>query len=602
MPFLPTFEPDANQPLDVAAARESLALRARQSIHSVRTVAIAAVLTAAGFSLVSPVWRLVAWALPVIVMAYVNARVCERVLEGVETASVAELGARQRTLLVMTLINQTLMGSTVWWVSWDNVGAATVATTLQLIYLGGALINASTHPPTFLAGAWINLGMAALYWATHSAVGIPLAFALLGVGLVLTKFARQVAADFRDSLRMRFENRELLAQLAEEKKAAEEANAAKSRFLAAASHDLRQPLHALLVFSSLLGRNAKDPSALIGPIREAAAALDKLFNGLLDISKLETGSVVPQFQAVNVQVAAQELVREYSAACAERGIAIRVEGETAWALSDPFLLERILRNLIDNAVKYTAEGEIVVNIGQGPSVVEVAVRDTGVGIDPAMRDSIFEEYFQLDNPSRDPARGTGLGLAIVRRLSELLAVPVQVDSQPGRGSVFSLQLPKAPLLALADGGVAPVDPSAPPVQGARVWLVEDNDLVRTATSQALQVWGCVVQAWPGMPQAHEWRDAAAPDALIVDFRLSHGATGLDVIRALRQRWPSLPVAIMTGDPQIERSRFDDLERVTLMQKPVMPEVLVKWLAGARSADAHAVARGDVDGLGAALHA
>jgi CheY-like chemotaxis protein len=382
---------------------------------------------------------------------------------------------------------------------------------------------------------------------------------------------------------MRFENGELLERLAREKKIAEEANAAKSRFLAAASHDLRQPLHALLVFSSLLVRNQSEASPLVAHIRDAAASLDKLFSGLLDISKLETGSVVPQFQAINVLAVAEELVREYSADCAAKRISIGTHGEAAWVLSDPFLLERVLRNLIDNAVKYTEQGEVTVEIEKGPSIVEIRVRDTGIGIAPAMSKQIFEEYFQLDNSSRDPSRGAGLGLAIVRRLAELLKASIDVESAVGKGSTFRLRLPKAPIFSSSSGGISAVEHELSLVDGVRVWLVEDHDLVRNATRQALEAWGCDVQTWSAPPAPGDVHaQTLRPDALVTDYRLANGRTGLDVIRQLRGHWPDLPVAVITGDPSIERKGLEDLGHVTVMQKPVLPDVLAKWLVSVRT--------------------
>ena len=594
------FELDGNRPVEMEVARESLSLRAHQSIHSLRTVVLGTALAGAGFALVTPVPHILAWAIPIMLMAVVNAKVCERVLQGLPEAGAGDLVRRQKQLWWMTAINQLLVGTTVWWVGASNdTGAATVATALQLIYIGGALVNASTHPPTFVAGAWINLGIAASYWASHSAVGIPLSFSLLGLGLLLTHFSAQIAVDFAASIDMRFENRNLVIKLEEEKRAAEEANAAKSRFLAAASHDLRQPLHALLVFSSLLGRNPKDPAALIGPIREAASALDKLFNGLLDISKLETGSVVAQLEPVNVTSLAQELAREYSATCVPGAVTISAHGDAAWALTDPFLFERILRNLVDNAVKFTQRGEIRLEVDQDGQGIVVRVRDTGTGIPAAMREHIFEEYFQLANPARDPARGTGLGLAIVRRLSRLLESPVQLESEPGKGSVFSLRLARAPVfLQVAKGDGLPLE-MEPSVQGRTVWLVEDNHLVRAATTQALEAWGCNVRTWPGMP-ADDAIDAAPapPDALIADYRLGDGLNGMDVVRRVRLRWPDVRVAVMTGDLAIASDH--GLKNLTLMKKPVLPQALVRWLAGAPSTDAHAVPGGNINGFGAGL--
>lgn len=584
MALLPSFPVDADQPLVVEMARESLRVRARQSVQSRTTVMVAAVIAMAAFGAIVPAWRLVAWALPVVLLAQLNAVISARVLRELDQASAAQLAREQTVLWWMTVGNQTAMGLTVWWIGYANTGAAaTIATTLQLIYVGGALVNASTHPPTFIAGAWINLLLAASYWLTQTHLGWPLAFALAMMGLIVSRSCRQSAAAFEESLRMRFENADLVKRLAHEKSVAEEANAAKSRFLAAASHDLRQPLHALLVFSTLLHKNQTPQTAeLVAHIRSAASSLDKLFAGLLDLSKLETGGVVPQLQAVHVNGIAQELCAEYEEACRHKGISIACSGASQWVLSDPFLLERVLRNLIDNAVKYTRSGGVVVDIAQGPSQAIVEVRDTGAGIAPELQPRIFEEYFQIGNRARDLGKGSGLGLAIVKRLCALLDARLDLTSQPGVGTCFRLELQSAPILDAAGGAAAPTedDPMAQsaPLQGLSIWLVEDNELVQLATRRALEDLGCTVHAWSALPT--DTGSAPAPDALVADYRLDGDSTGLQVARALRQTWPNLPVAIVTGDPAIDRAALEEMGNTVVLQKPVIPAVLGSWLHAA----------------------
>jgi len=584
MAWLPSFPVDADQPLVVEMARESLRVRARQSVQSRTTVMVAAVIAMVAFGAIVPAWRLAGWALPVVLLAQLNAMLCARVLRELDQASAAQLAREQTLLWWMTLANQVAMGLTVWWIGYANTGAAaTIATTLQLIYLGGALVNASTHPPTFIAGAWINLLLAASFWLTQTQLGWPLAFALAMMGLIMSRSCRQSAAAFEESLRMRFENADLVKRLAHEKNAAEEANAAKSRFLAAASHDLRQPLHALLVFSTLLHKTQTPQTAeLVTHIRSAASSLDKLFAGLLDLSKLETGGVVPQLQAVHVNGIAQELCAEYEEACRHKGIGIACSGASQWVLSDPFLLERVLRNLIDNAVKYTRAGGVTVEISQGPSQAIVEVRDTGEGIAPELQPRIFEEYFQVGNRSRDLAKGSGLGLAIVKRLCALLDARIGLQSQPGAGSCFRLELQSAPILDAAGGAAAPTedDPMAQqaPLQGLVIWLVEDNELVQIATRRALEDLGCAVHAWSAMPR--DTASAPSPDALVADYRLDGDTTGLQVARELRRTWPQLPVAIVTGDPAIDRAALEEMGNTVVLQKPVIPAVLGSWLYAA----------------------
>lgn len=584
MLLFPAFPVGDDQPLTVETARESLRMRARQSIHSRTTVMVAAVIAMAAFGAIVPAWRLAGWALPVVLLAQLNAVLCARLLRGLDQATPAELARHQTVLWWMTIANQVAMGLTVWWIGYANTGAlATIATTLQLIYLGGALVNASTHPPTFIPGAWINLLLAASYWLTQTELGWPLAFALAFMGLIMSRSCRQSAAAFGESLRMRFENADLVKRLAQEKKVAEEANAAKSRFLAAASHDLRQPLHALLVFSTLLHKTQTPQTAeLVAHIRSAAGSLDKLFAGLLDLSKLETGGVVPQLQAVHVNGIAQELCAEYEEACRNKGISIACSGSPQWVLSDPFLLERVLRNLIDNAVKYTRAGGVEVHIEQGASQTLVEVRDTGEGIAPDLQPRIFEEYFQVGNRARDLSKGSGLGLAIVKRLCHLLDTRLELASQPGQGTTFRLLLQQAPIYDAAGAGAAPTedDPMAQPapLQGLCIWLVEDNELVQLATRRALEDLGASVHAWAHMPPVDG--PAPRPDALVADYRLDGDSTGLQVARVLRLTWPQLPVAIVTGDPAIDRAALEEMGNTVVLQKPVIPTVLGSWLHAA----------------------
>jgi len=582
-PF-PQFAVDADQPLRVEMARESLRVRARQSVHSRTTVIVAAVVAMAAFASIVPTWRLLAWALPVALLAQANAVVCARILRELDAASPGRMARHQTVLWWTTVFNQVAMGLSVWWIGYENTSTvATIATTLQLIYLGGALVNASTHPPTFISGAWINLLLAASFWLTQSQLGWPLAFSLAMMGLIMSRSCRQSAAAFEESLHMRFENADLLKRLAEEKKVAEEANAAKSRFLAAASHDLRQPLHALLVFSTLLHKTQTPQTAeLVTHIRSAASSLDKLFAGLLDLSKLETGGVVPQLQAVHVNGIARELCAEYEEACRHKGITLTCTGDSQWVLSDPFLLERVLRNLIDNAVKYTRSGGVTVEITQGASQAIVEVRDTGEGIAPELQPRIFEEYFQVGNRSRDLAKGSGLGLAIVKRLCALLDARLELKSQPGVGTCFRVELQSAPILDAAGGAAAPAedDPmsQSAPLQGLTIWLVEDNELVQIATRRALEELGCTVYAWFALPA--DTASAPAPDALVADYRLDGDSTGLQVARALRRTWPQLPVAIVTGDPAIDRAALEEMGNTVVLQKPVIPAVLGSWLHAA----------------------
>ena len=579
MRLVPPFIVPVNHDLGDALARESLRIRGQQS-RQVRVPLLLAIAAATvSFVLAGvPLWRVLAWAVPVAAMAVLNAQFAPAALRDAKEGDAAALSRRQDLLWWKTVVNQALMALMVWWVGYgQDLTLAAVATALQLIFIGGSLVNASTHPPSVIAGAWANLAITASFWLLQTRYGLPMAFALAGMGLVIAKASERSAESFRDTLRMRFENADLLKKLAHEKQLAEEANAAKSRFLAAASHDLRQPLHALLVFSTLLHKTGTPQTAeLVEHIRSAATSLDKLFAGLLDLSKLETGGIAAQLQAVNVTAILGELVREYRPSCEAKGIAIDFEGPVQWVLSDPFLLERVVRNLVDNAVKYTERGRVAVRVVEGNSQCTVEIADSGPGIAPELHARIFEEYWQADNPGRDLAKGSGLGLAIVKRLCNLMDTPLRMDSQVGHGSRFTLTLQQAPIDDAV--GAGPADAAGTPrssLAGCVVWVIEDNELVRLATRNALMEMGCTVHDWqdlpPGLPASGE------PDAVIADYRLSAELNGLQVAARLRDAWPELPIAIMTGDPGISQESLASVPGVVLLRKPVLPALLERWL-------------------------
>lgn len=224
---------------------------------------------------------------------------------------------------------------------------------------------------------------------------------------------------------------------------AERANAAKSQFLAAASHDLRQPAQSLmLLIETLTGLVAVQPAAkVVAQMAIAAETQKSLLDGLLDISRLDACLIQPQIEECELGPMIERLAEEYRPRAMCKGLTLRVVPTRAWVRTDLVLLERILRNLVDNALKYTETGKILLGCRHGVGRLRFEIRDTGIGIPPDQIDRVFDEFYQINNPARDRAKGLGLGLAIVRRLAQLLGITVELDSRPGRGSCFALNLP-----------------------------------------------------------------------------------------------------------------------------------------------------------------
>jgi signal transduction histidine kinase/CheY-like chemotaxis protein len=403
--------------------------------------------------------------------------------------------------------------------------------------------------------------------------------------LILVFFVRDNESLVRESFAIRYENERLLEALERERQAvllardrAEEANRAKSRFLAAASHDLRQPLHALSLFSATLKLRETDGTAgeIAGHIDQALASLSSLVDSLLDISRLDAGAVRPDLQRVSVKALIERIEADYRPVAEQKGLVFRVAPVDVQVQTDPVLLERVVRNLVDNAFKYTAAGSVSLDAERDAHRVRIAVRDTGPGIPKSERERIFEEFYQAGNPERDRAKGLGLGLAIVRRLGRLLDLELQMETHVGRGSTFALTLPRAP-----EAGAQPRLPRAPAAEnaetlaGAKVLVIDDELSVRVGMRALLESWGCRVAACSGLAEAQQLLDdyALEVDVIVADFRLPRHENGIETVRSLRARLGAVPAMMVSGDTAPERLREAQASGLPFLHKPVPAEKL-----------------------------
>lgn len=357
------------------------------------------------------------------------------------------------------------------------------------------------------------------------------------------------------------------------KEEAERANLAKSRFLAAASHDLRQPMHALGLFIAELQEQTHAPPTrrLVRQIAASAEAMENLLDSLLDISRLDAGVLQPNLQAFALQPMLDRIASGYRPMAEERGLVLKLHPTRRWAHTDPVLLERILVNLVSNAIRYTPKGAILLGVREAVGSVRIEVRDSGIGIAPEAQNIIFQEFVQLANPERARNKGLGLGLAIVRRLTDLLKLPLTLRSTPGAGSTFSITVPTAQpertLLALDS------DRAAGDLGGLLVAVVDDDPLALSGLQSLLQSWQCEVVA--ATDQASLLADleeqGREPDLLISDYRLEGGHNGADLVYALRQRFgPSLPAVLISGDTGSATLRHAQEAGLVILHKPVRP--------------------------------
>ena len=433
------------------------------------------------------------------------------------------------------------------------------------------------------AAATVSLMIVAYELAARHFADLPIAvlghnlFFLGGAASIGMVIGYAMERYIREDFLLQYRNAALLRELREQKEVAEHANVAKSRFLAAASHDLRQPIHALGLFVAALREQALDRAQreLVGRIDASVQAMESLFDALLDISKLDAGVLAPNLQTFPLASLLAKVDNDYAPVANAKGLRFRIRPSSAWVRSDPALLERMLRNLVANAVRYTQRGGIVVGIRRRGASVAIEVCDTGPGIPAERQTEIFQEFCQLDNPERDRAKGLGLGLAIVDRLGRLVQHPVRLASRLGRGSRFTIEVPYA--ASVPPARESQVDePAADALVGGFVVVIDDEAAIRDGLRILLGGWGChVLTAASGADAQRQLGEAERyPDVILSDYRLRDGETGAEAIRRIEECLVQpVPGVLITGDTAPDRLREAQASGYRLLHKPVAPEKL-----------------------------
>jgi signal transduction histidine kinase/CheY-like chemotaxis protein len=443
-----------------------------------------------------------------------------------------------------------------------------------------SVFSTSWWPMTQYANAFPSVGLTIAGLAAQATPAhIGLAAGLAVYLLILVQITRQAHEAARETIALRFENFDLIEQLRHEKQLAENADLAKSKFLAAASHDLRQPLHALGLFIAALNESVRRPEArsLIININRCVAALESLFNALLDISKLDAGVVYPQVRNVSLSMVFEQLVAEYAPQAESKGLGWHAPNTAPMVLTDPVLLERILRNLIGNAIRYTTRGEVRLACSTVGTEVCLEVSDTGIGIPEQHQHEVFREFVQLHNPERDRTKGLGLGLAIVQRTAHLLGHRLEMHSTPNVGTTFRLFLPAGDPTAANNDRSAEPQLVAPEGRERLVLVIDDEMDVRLAMTTLLKDWGYAVAVSASAEEALGTLKQA-PDAIIADYRLRERRTGVEAIAAVQMHFgAAIPALLVTGDTSIERIRQAKDSGFSFLHKPVAPAKLRSFL-------------------------
>ena len=453
----------------------------------------------------------------------------------------------------------------------------------------GSVFVTSFWPRSEYAFAIPSVGLTALGLALQgSEGGVGMAIGLVFFLGILYGIMGQAHGMTMETIRLQFEKTALAESLQQQKEVAEQASLAKTHFLAAASHDLRQPLHALGLFVTAMRQrlwgSAHEP--LADRIASSVAALEGLLNALLDVSRLDAGVMQPQRSSVVLHDLLGRLGAEFAPLAQAKGLAWRSEGPEAMVDSDPALLETMLRNLLSNAVRYTPAGEVSLQWRSSGGQTVVRVQDTGVGIPPEHHRTVFREFFQLHNPERDRSKGLGLGLAVVERLGILLDHPLTLFSAPGRGTTFELALPaleaESTLATTATEGTADAI-------GLRVLVIDDEAGVRDAMALLLGDWGYRVTLASSVGEALSLL-REAPQAIVADYRLRDERTGAEAIAQVRETWgANIPALIVTGDTAPDRLREASASGHPVLHKPVAAARLRAFLRHAVHAPQHGLA-------------
>lgn len=442
--------------------------------------------------------------------------------------------------------------------------------------VAGAIANVGVSGKAYLALTLLALlPHSLLFLATGGRVPVAESLLLLGfVGTVLIHaraYRRQVLA----AILLRLENQDLVAEKARQTAIAEQASLAKSRFLSAASHDLRQPVHALGLFVHRLQQEPLSPlqRELTGHIETAAAATQELLNGLMDISRLDSHTQNVERRVFPLRPLLERLSHEFQAKAGTKGLSLRLRASALWVDSDAVLLERILANFLSNALRYTAQGGVLLALRPRAGKVRLAVYDTGIGIAPHEQKMIFGEYYQVSNSTRDRHKGLGLGLAIVDGLARLLDHPVSLRSRPGRGSCFAIDLPLAPAPAVSQRPSAP----QPHRLALAVLIIDDDAAVRLSTRLLLEGWGCQVLEAANGREAEACLHPAL-DVILCDYRLPGEETGAALLPPL-QALTRAACFLISGEIDALALQAAQEVDIPLLAKPLSPMRLRAVLAG-----------------------
>lgn len=564
--------------------RERVRLLAEQSVGAATSVIAGVVLMGVVLAPDVPLPKVAAWIAAYVFVGAWRIAFSRRWLHGTQEATQVALNR----FVAFALLNGVLTGALPLLFFHALAPDARMAlTVVTLLAASGGTVTFASHPIGYVGYMLLAMPPLIYEWAVNGGERAWIVAATLVVfSVLMVRMSRHLGEVFERSVVIRFEREQVVEQLRREKleterarQKAEEASRAKSRFLANASHDLRQPAHALGLFTAVLEQSAQTQQhrTIARNIAAASRVLGELLDNLLDMSRLDAGTVPVAPQPVALRAMVERLCEEAARLAADRPIAVSAEAPDLVVMLDPVLTERAVRNLLDNALKFTSHGAVRLVAETRGEWLALTVEDSGCGIAAEQQALVFEEFYQIGNPERDHRRGLGLGLSIVTRLAGLMGGSVKLESRTGEGARFTLLLP---LQRVAADSLPALPPpaEAPDLSGWRVLVIDDEVIVRAGMHELLVTWGAEVDEAEGLAGARDIEAIGGqPDwrFCLCDLRLRDGEDGLDTARQLRAEHPAMPIVLVTGDTAPQRIEQASDSGFVLLHKPVTPAHLAQ---------------------------
>lgn len=508
-----------------------------------------------------------------------------RVLERLPLQSGVPTDKRLRTAVILSLVNGMSHGLMLFTFPTLSEIERSFFTLLILGLCTGSVGTTAGHRGVFLAYTLPAGGFLPVWYLVSPGGGVP-GWAEIGLAVMLSLYlwvlfglARNAWHTFSESVQIRFQDREMAAQLREALAQANQANQAKTRFLAAASHDLRQPLHTigLLVAALSLRPIEGRDREVVDLLSQVTVALSEQLDQLLDISKLDAGVVEPDKKIVDLGEMLRMHHAEMRGSIEEKGLRPVLDvqnGVRCW--TDPALVLRVLRNLTENAIKFTQQGQVALRLRVEGNAACISVQDTGRGIPAAQQAMVFEEFYQVDNPERDRTKGLGLGLSIVRRLCRLLGIEMELRSTEGQGTCVTLKVPLESYGILAPAQAEPAGRET--FSGLTVLVIDDERSVRLGMRVLLEELGCHFVEACTVEEATREATASRPDVILADMRLRSGETGIAAIHSIVAAVGPTPALLISGDTAPDRLQEATRAGIKLLHKPVALPTLQAELA------------------------